>query len=92
MNDWSAEAADTVERVVVIVRDKTVVPVQAVTKAVVYGLVAATLAAIAMVLLSTALFRFVAAYLPFGGIWTVHLIVGGIFVLAGLFAWSRREA
>jgi hypothetical protein len=91
MNDWTTDAADTVERVVVIVRDKTVVPAQTITKAIVYGLVAGSLVSAALLLLFVGLFRALDVYLP-GGVWAAYLVLGGIFVIAGVFCWSRRNA
>jgi hypothetical protein len=91
MNDWTTEAADTVERVVVIVRDKTVVPAQTITKAVVYGLVVAFLLTAAILLLTLGAFRALDAYFP-GGVWSAYLLLGGIFVIGGAFCWSKRNA
>lgn len=91
MNDWTTEAADTVERVVVVVRDKTVVPAQTITKAIVYGLVVAFLLTAAILLLTLGAFRALDAYLP-GGVWSAYLLLGGIFVIGGAFCWSKRNA
>ena len=41
MADWTTDAVDTIENVVATVRDKTVVPAQKATKAVVFGLLVA---------------------------------------------------
>ena len=38
MADWTTDAVDTLEQIVATVRDKTVVPAQRATRAVVYGL------------------------------------------------------
>ncbi len=87
MSDWTTEAADTVERLVTTVRDRTVVPARAVTKGLVYGLLTAFLVGAALTLLAIALFRALSILLP---VWAVWLVLGGIFVLAGGFCWSRR--
>jgi hypothetical protein len=89
MTDWTTDAADRVESVVATVRDRTVVPAQNATRAVVYGLVAGFLALAAVALLCVAAFRALESYLP-GDVWIAYLVIGGIFVLAGAFCWTRR--
>jgi LPXTG-motif cell wall-anchored protein len=87
--DWTTDAVDTLERVVGVVRDKTVVPAQKATKAVVYGLLVAFLALTAFFMLSLAVFRGLVVLT--GDVWLAYLVLGGIFVLAGGFLWTRRN-
>jgi hypothetical protein len=86
--DWPANAADTIERVVGTVRDKTVVPAQKATRAVVYGLLAAFFLVTAAGLLIIGAFR--GLVILTGEVWAAYGISGGILVLAGAFCWSRR--
>ena len=88
--DWPATTADTIERFVGTVRSKTTEPVERIVRAVVYGLLAAVLGIVALVLLAIAAVRFVDAYLP-GEVWAAHLLIGALFTIAGLFLWSRRR-
>ena len=37
------------------------------------------------------LIRFVNAYLP-GDVWAAYLLLGSIFLIAGLFTWTKRTA
>ncbi len=90
-DDWPAQTADTIERFVGTVRSKTTEPVERVVRAVVYGLLAAVLGIVALVILAVAAVRFVNAYLP-GDVWAAHLLIGVVFSLAGLFLWSRRRS
>ena len=95
-DDWPAQAADTIVRVVGSVRDKTTGPALKAARAVVYGLLAALLGMAVLVLVSVALVRVVDAYLPssvFGDThtWAAHLVVGLPFTLAGLLLWARRR-
>lgn len=93
-DDWVVQAADTIERVVGTVRDKTAVPLDKAARVVVYGLLAGLLGAAAAVLLAIAAVRAldVALGSAFGvEVWAAHAVVGGIFTLAGLFLWSKRE-
>jgi hypothetical protein len=88
-DDWPAQAADLVERVVTTVRDKAVVPIEKVARLVVYGIVAGVVGLIAVVLLIAALVRLLDVVLP-SEVWLAHAVLGGIFVLAGALVWSRR--
>ncbi len=90
-SDWTVQAADTVERVVGAVRDKTSVPLTTVARAIVYGLVAAVMGVAALTLVAIGLVRAVNAYVP-GEVWAAHLIVGGIFSLAGVFLLRKANA
>ena len=90
-NDWPEQAADTIERVVGSVRDKTTGPLTTVAQALVYGLLAAILGVAAVVLLAVGLERVLIDLLLEDDVWAAHLIVGGIFILAGLFLWSKRR-
>ena len=91
MSDWTTETVDRIEEVVATVRDRTVVPAQNVTKAVVYGLLVAFFAGTALTLLAIGGFRALDAYLP-GEVYWAWLVLGGIFVVGGTFCWTRRGA
>jgi hypothetical protein len=87
LSDWTTQAADAVEKAVVLARDKTVIPAQQGTKVVVYGLLTAFFAVTAFLLVTILTFRVLVIFLP---VWAAWLVVGGIFLLAGAFCWSRR--
>jgi hypothetical protein len=90
-SDWTTDAADAIERAVGLVRDRTVEPAQAITRAVVYGLLAALIGLPAAILLLAGLFRLlVIAYQ--GEVWAAWLTLGGIFVAVGGFLWAKRTA
>lgn len=89
--DWPAQAAERVEKLVGNVRDKTTGPALTVGRAVVYGLLAALLGVTALVLLTIGLVRLLVIALPEGDVWAAHLIVGGLFTLLGLLLWSKRR-
>ncbi|HEY3238953.1 MAG TPA: hypothetical protein VGL92_05265 [Acidimicrobiia bacterium] len=88
-SDWTEQVADAIDNAVHTVRDKTVVPAQKLVRAIVAGLLAGVLAGVAVVLLAIGSFRALSVYLP-GDVWAAHLVLGGIFTVAGLFCWSRR--
>jgi hypothetical protein len=94
--DWAAQAADTIERAVGNVRDRTTGPALTVARAVVYGIFAALGGLAALVLGTIAGVRFIDNYLPdavFGDehIWAAYLIIGLVFVVAGAVLWIRRR-
>jgi hypothetical protein len=94
-DDWPTQAADTIERVVGTVRDKTTGPALTVSRGLVYGTFAAIVGVAALVLVVIVSVRLLDNYLPdavFGEThtWAAHLILGLVFTIAGLFAWSKR--
>ena len=89
MSDWPVQAADAIEQAVATVRDRTVTPARAVAKGVVYGLLVGILVATAAIFVAIMLFRLL-TYIP-GGVWVAYLILGGIFVIAGMFCWLQRN-
>jgi predicted metal-binding membrane protein len=96
-DDWPTQAADTIERVVGTVRDKTTGPALTVSRALVYGTFAVIVGVAALVLVVIVTVRLLDSYLPdavFGEThtWAAHLITGLVFTIAGLFAWSKRSA
>ena len=97
-DDWTVQAADTIESVVGTIRDKTVVPLTTIARAVVYGMIAAILGVVALVLLVVGGLRVVIVYLPgwFAdrpgrSVWAADAIVGGIFTLIGLFLLRKAN-
>ncbi|MGH9138380.1 MAG: hypothetical protein ACRD0G_15265 [Acidimicrobiales bacterium] len=93
--NWAADVADTIERVVGGVRDKTTKPLVTVTRALVYGLLAAIVGIAAVVLLIIAATRGLQALLDLGlrrsaSVYLSYLIIGGIFSVIGVFLLSKR--
>jgi hypothetical protein len=96
-SDWPAEAADTIERVVGAVRDKTTGPAITIARWVVYGTFALVVGSVVAVLLAIAAVRALDSYLPDAWVgeqhtWAAHLIIGALFSLVGMVLWSRRTA
>jgi hypothetical protein len=94
-DDWAAHAADTIERAVGNVRDRTTGPAVTVARAVVYGTFAVLVGLAALVLATIGAFRLIDNYLPdavFGEehTWAAFLIIGLVFVIAGVVLWARR--
>ena len=93
--DWPDEAADRIESIVGAVRAKTTVPITRGARAVVFGLVAGSLGAVAFLLFVVALVRILDVYLPWHPlarrVWTVDAGAAAIFLGAGALAWRKRR-
>ena len=91
--DWTVQTADTIDRVVTTIRSKTAEPLVGVARWVVFGLLAALVGTMALVLLAIGSVRALIVYLPFGDsrVWAADLIVCGIFVAIGLFAFRKAR-
>jgi hypothetical protein len=89
-DDWSAQAADTVVKVVDAVREKTTGPVLTVARAIVYGLIGVFAVIVALVVLVIGLVRLIDVYLP-GEVWSAYLLLGVVFTALGFFIWGKRH-
>ena len=94
-DDWAVSAADTIDRVITGIGDKTARPLTKLAAAVVFGLVAAVAGVALLVFLLTALVRVIHVYLPVHpydrAVWVTYAGLGGILTLAGLFLWRKRR-
>jgi hypothetical protein len=87
MSEWTSQAADTIEKTVVAVRDRTVEPATRAANYMVYGVFAACCLLTALLLTTIVLFRVLTYAMP---VWAAWMLLGGIFVIGGLFLWTRR--
>lgn len=90
--EWPRKAADAVDLVVDTIHDKAIRPALLAARAVVFGVLAAALALVVVVLLSVGLVRLLDVYVVGGRVWISYAVLGGIFTVAGLAAWARRAA
>jgi len=95
--DWPAQAADTIEKAVQGVRDKTTGPAISAARWFVAGLFLVIMATTVAILLSIALVRLLDVYLPesvFGEshVWAAYLILGLPVFIAGLVLLSKRHS
>jgi len=92
IGDLPTRGADWVDTVVELLRDKTVRPLTLATRAVVFGIIVFAAAVVTVVLLSITLIRLLTVYAFDGRVWLSDLVVGVVFVVAGIVAWSKRTA
>jgi len=95
--DWPKETADTIERLVGAVRDKTTKPAVMIARGLVFGLLGAFIGIIALVAGIIVLLRLLqmAWAVPFdhdSSVWLSYVTLGGIFVLGGVLLMARRHA
>jgi hypothetical protein len=91
-SDWQARAADTIEATVAAVHDRVVRPLIIAARAVVFGIVIASMVLVLCVVLSVALVRLFDVYFFGGRAWASEALVGTALTVAGIAAWSRRNA
>ena len=88
--DLPRRATDAVQLVVDTIHDKAVRPAILATRAVVFGLVVAALAAVLVTVGSIAVLRLFDVYVFGHRVWLSYIVLGGALTLAGLAAWTRR--
>jgi hypothetical protein len=89
-SDWVVSLTDNIERIVTTVREKTTRPAITVVRAIVLGTVIVFVAIAAIVLLAIGSVRLVNNLVP-GPVWIAQLIVGSVFVIAGLILMRLRR-
>ncbi len=89
MSDWSTETADSIERIISSVRDKSVVPANKAVRGIVFGLIIGMLLAIAGIALFFGTFQLLDRLIP-GNVWAIHTIFAVLFFAAGALLWSKR--
>jgi len=87
---WPAKAVDAIDLVVDTIHDKAIRPLVLVGRAVVFGLLIAALGSLVAVALSIALIRLLDVYAFGHRVWASYALVGFVFTVAGLGAWSLR--
>ena len=90
--DLPVRGADLVDTLVTLLRDKTVRPATLATRAIVFGIIVFAASVVILVLVSIAVIRLLTVYVFDGRVWLSQLVVGAVFVVAGLVAWSQRTA
>jgi hypothetical protein len=95
--NWATETTDKVVQLVGTVRDKTTTPVIHAARGLVFGVLAAFLGLFAFLSLLIAVTRGLQALLDLGmtearSVYVSYLIIGGIFCIAGLLLFKKRNA
>jgi hypothetical protein len=91
MSDWTTDAANAIDNAVGIVRERTVDPIHAIARAVIYGLLAALILIPAVTLTTIGVFRLLTIAVD-GNVWAAWTGLGGIFLIIGWFCWIKRNS
>ena len=87
--DWPAQAADTIERAVQGVRDKTTGPAITIARWLVAGVFLAIIAVTAAILLAIVVLRVLDIFLP---VWAAYLVLGLPMFVAGMVLLAKRHS
>jgi hypothetical protein len=90
LNDLPVRGADLVDTLIALVRDKAVRPLTLATRAIVFGIIVFAASVVTVTLVSIALIRILTVYAFDGRVWLSDLVVGLVFVIGGVAAWSQR--
>jgi hypothetical protein len=90
-SDWASLATAKVEDVVSLIRDRTVTPVFKIVRFVIFGLLAAFIAALLAVLGAAGVVRILDDYVFHQRVWASYLVIGGIFSVLGMFLSRMRH-
>ncbi|MGO9341431.1 MAG: hypothetical protein ACLP6E_02775 [Acidimicrobiales bacterium] len=89
-SEWPAKVAQTVEDVVGAVQDRAIRPILLAARAVVFGIVVASMALLLCVLIAIAAVRLLDVYAFGHRVWPADALVGAILVAGGVAAWTKR--
>ncbi len=90
-SDWTTDLLDRLDHYIEVVRSNTTDRLVKVARLLVYGLIAAIAGAMAGVVALIALIRILDVVLP-REVWLPYVLLGAIFLGAGLFLWSKKTA
>jgi len=89
-SEWPAKVAQGIEDTLGMVHDRVIRPVLLAARAVVFGMIIAAMALVLFVLVAIAVVRVLDVYAFGHRVWAADALVGALFVVAGVAAWSRR--
>ena len=89
--DWTKDLLDRLDHYIELVRSNTTDRLVRIARLLVFGLIAAIVGSMAAVLALIALIRVLDVVLP-REVWLPYVVLGAIFLGAGMFLWARRTA
>jgi hypothetical protein len=90
--DLPGKAMGFIDLVVDTINDRLIRPVILVGRAIVFGLLIAALVIVFAVVVSVAALRLLDVYAFANHVWISYAILGALFCIVGLIAWSKRTA
>ena len=89
--DWTKDLLDRLDHYIDIVRSNTTDRLVKVARVLVFGLITAILGTMAAIIALIALIRLADIALP-REVWLPYMVLGAIFLVVGLFLWSKKTA
>jgi hypothetical protein len=89
--DWTKDLLDRLDHYIDVVRSNTTDRLVKVARVLVFGLITAILGTMAGIIALITLIRVLDIVLP-SEVWLPYMVLGAIFLVAGLFAWSKKTA
>ena len=89
--DWTTDLLDRLDHYIDLVRSNTTDRLVRIARLLVFGLIAAIVGSMAAVLALIALIRVLDVILP-REVWLPYVVLGAIFLAAGMFLWAKRPA
>lgn len=89
--DWTKDLLDRLDHYIDVVRSNTTDRLVKVARLLVFGVITAILGTMAAIIALIALLRVLDIVLP-REVWLPYMLLGAIFLVLGLFAWSRKTA
>jgi vacuolar-type H+-ATPase subunit I/STV1 len=90
-NDWTKDLLDRLDHYIDVVRSNTTDRLVKVARLVVYGVIAVILGSMAGIVALIAAIRILDVILP-REVWLPYMLLGAIFLVLGLFVWSKKTA
>ena len=90
-DDWPGKAVDFIDLVVNTINDRVIRPIILIGRAIVFGLLIAVLVVVVAVVVAVAVVRLLDVYAFANHVWISYAILGVVFSLIGLFAWTKRS-
>lgn len=87
--DWTTDLLDRLDHYIDVVRGNTTDRLACVARLLVYGLIVVIMGSMAGVVALIGLVRLLDVILP-REVWLPYVVLGAIFLAAGLFLWSKR--
>ena len=89
--DWTTDLLDRLDHYIDVVRSNTTDRLVKIARLVVYGVIAVILGSMAGIVALIALIRILDVVLP-REVWLPYVVLGAIFLVGGVFLWSKRTA
>ena len=89
--DWTKDLLDRLDHYIDVVRSNTTDRLVKVARVLVYGVIALILGSMAGIIALITLIRLLDIALP-REVWLPYVVLGAIFLVVGLFLWSRKTA